>query len=78
MTTMKKIKEIGGKDAIRVSFTLRECVESEKRVLDILEDIEGKSLFLRDAVTRFAESDEFKKNRAEVYDGPGHHKRTKE
>lgn len=78
MTNIRRIKDECGINAMRVTFTLRECVDKEKNVMEILEDIEGKSVFLRDAVTKFAESDEFKKNRAEVYDGPGHRKRTNE
>lgn len=59
-----------------VTFELRENVEDERKVIEILEDVEGKDAFLRDAVTKFAKSDEFKKNRANEYDGPGHCKKT--
>lgn len=75
MVNIKRIANTRGGNDVRVTFTLRESVEAEKRVIEILEDIEGKDVFLRDAVTRFADSDEFKKNRANEYDGPGHHKK---
>lgn len=78
MATIKRVKDRNDNSIARVTFDLRECVESEKRVIEILEDIEGKDVFLRDAVTRFADSDYFKENRSELYDGPGHHKKSTE
>lgn len=77
MAEIKRMENARCGDVAKVTFTLRECVENEKRVIEILEDIEGKDVFLRDAVTKFAKSDEFKKNRANLYDGPGHIKRNK-
>lgn len=71
---IRRTKNGEGKEVARVSFDLRPNVEEEKKVIDILEDIEGDTVFLRDAVTRFADSDYFKENRKNRYDGPGHHK----
>lgn len=75
MATIRRTTNLRCGTVAKVSFELRERVEEEMRVIEILEDIEGKDVFLRDAVTRFAESDYFKKNRANLYDGPGHHKK---
>ena len=77
MAEMKRIENTRCGNVAKITFTLRESMESEKEVIEILKDIEGKDVFLRDAVTKFAKSDEFKKNRANLYDGPGHIKRNK-
>lgn len=76
MVDIKRTKNMRCGNVAKVTFELRESVEEERRVIEILEDIEGKDVFLRDAVTKFAASDEFKKNRANLYDGPGHHKKS--
>lgn len=78
MADIKKMHNTQYGEAARVTFTLRERVEKERKVIEILEDIEGKDVFLRDAVVAFAESEHFKKHRANMYDGPGHRKRTTE
>ena len=69
---LKNTMNAENKPVTRVTFDLRPYVEKEKEVIEILSDIEGKSVFLRDALTMFIESDYFKTNRAELYDGPGH------
>lgn len=76
MADIKRVENTRCGDVAQVTFTLRECVEDEMRVIRILKDIEGKDVFLRDAVTMFSKSEYFKKHRANEYDGPGHHKRT--
>lgn len=75
MAEIKRTNTMMHGDVAKVTFELRERVAAEKNVIEILKDIEGKDVFLRDAVTRFAESEYFKKNRANLYDGPGHHKK---
>lgn len=72
MVDIKRTKDIRGKDIAKITFTLREEVDKEKEVIEILEDIEAKDVFMRDAVTMHAESDFFKEKRANRYDGPGH------
>lgn len=74
MTNIKRMLNTEGKEVVRVSFDLRPYVEKEQEVIEILEDIEGKAVMLRDALTRFIDSDYFKENRANLYDGPGHRK----
>ena len=69
---IKNTRNAENREVTRVTFDLRPCVEKEKEVIEILNDIEGKSVFLRDALTMFIESDYFKINRANLYDGPGH------
>lgn len=78
MANIKRYTDARCGKVARITFTLRECVDEEKRVIEILEDIEGKDVFLRDAVTMLAESDHFKNKRANLYDGPGHHKKPTE
>lgn len=78
MVTIKRTEDARYGRVAKITFTLRENVDGERRVIDILEDIEGKDVFLRDAVTNFAISGYFKKNRANLYDGPGHRKKNRE
>lgn len=75
MMILKNTMDAENREVTRVTFDLRPCVEKEKKVIDILFDIEGKSVFLRDALTTFVESDYFKAHRSNDYDGPGHHNR---
>ena len=75
MAEIKRTNTMMHGDVAKVTFELRVRVAAQKNVIEILKDIEGKDVFLRDAVTRFAESEYFKKNRANLYDGPGHHKK---
>ena len=75
MMMIKNTKNAENKEVTRVTFDLRPRVEKEKEVIEILNDIEGKTVFLRDALTMFIESDYFKTNRANLYDGPGHRKK---
>lgn len=74
MMMIKNTRSAENIEVTRVTFDLRPCIEKEKEVIEILNDIEGKSVFVRDALTMFIESDYFKKNRANLYDGPGHRK----
>lgn len=74
MKGRKNIKDIKGRALTRYSFELYDDNAEYKDVKDVLDDVEGVSALLKDAVFGYVRDENFDLER---YEGPGHRKNNK-